>query len=339
MCTYHGWTYATDGKLVGVPGYKEAYFEELDRSQWGLVEAGQIDNYKGLIFATWDKNAPSLLDYLGDITWYIDLSLDRNKGRSELLRGVQKHVMAGNWKIPSDNISGDGYHFPTTHGATVAVQKFRQGGRGFNGTPFTYNVYAGNGHCVMGRYAGPDRDVSIELGRYSPVVQDYFLQGVKELKQRLGETRARQMMNGVGNIFPYTGLHGLSPALRLRIPRGPFRTEEWTYCLVDKDAPAEVKDSLRRNHTVGFGPAGIVEMDDGNNWDQVTKSGELWRGKKDPMSFQLGLGRDVGKSEVIPGILSPSTGEANQRAFYGFWAEMMDAPSWAGIKIDPRTKV
>ena len=33
MCTYHGWTFATDGKLLGVPGYKEAYFEELDRSQ------------------------------------------------------------------------------------------------------------------------------------------------------------------------------------------------------------------------------------------------------------------------------------------------------------------
>ncbi|MSQ32644.1 MAG: hypothetical protein EXR59_05390 [Dehalococcoidia bacterium] len=33
ICTYHGWTFATDGKLVGVPGYKEAYFEELDRLQ------------------------------------------------------------------------------------------------------------------------------------------------------------------------------------------------------------------------------------------------------------------------------------------------------------------
>ena len=51
MCTYHGWTFATDGKLVGVPGYKEAYFEELDRSQWSLVEVAQINSYKGLVFA------------------------------------------------------------------------------------------------------------------------------------------------------------------------------------------------------------------------------------------------------------------------------------------------
>src|SRR3989442_688125 len=57
MCTYHGWTFSTDGKLVGVPGYKEAYFEELDRSQWSLVETAHIESDKGRVFATWDKTA------------------------------------------------------------------------------------------------------------------------------------------------------------------------------------------------------------------------------------------------------------------------------------------
>ena len=85
MCTYHGWTFATDGKLVGVPGFKEAYFEELDRSQWGLVEA-RVDSYKGLVFATWDKQAPALADYLGDAAWYLgsiagpEGGWDRNPG-------------------------------------------------------------------------------------------------------------------------------------------------------------------------------------------------------------------------------------------------------------------
>ncbi len=37
-CPYHGWSYAGDGSLVGVPRYKDAYREELDKSQWGLVE-------------------------------------------------------------------------------------------------------------------------------------------------------------------------------------------------------------------------------------------------------------------------------------------------------------
>ena len=29
MCTYHGWTYDLKGALVGVPGSKEVYHEEL----------------------------------------------------------------------------------------------------------------------------------------------------------------------------------------------------------------------------------------------------------------------------------------------------------------------
>ena len=31
MCTYHGWTYDLKGKLVGVPGFKDYYHEDLKR--------------------------------------------------------------------------------------------------------------------------------------------------------------------------------------------------------------------------------------------------------------------------------------------------------------------
>ncbi len=53
MCTYHGWTFDLQGKLVGVPGFKEVYHEELDRENWGLIK-GKADSYKGWIFATLD---------------------------------------------------------------------------------------------------------------------------------------------------------------------------------------------------------------------------------------------------------------------------------------------
>ncbi|MBV9151064.1 MAG: Rieske 2Fe-2S domain-containing protein, partial [Alphaproteobacteria bacterium] len=53
-CAYHGWTYGNDGKLTGVPYLKEAYHNELDRERWGLVPVAQLDNYKGLYFATFD---------------------------------------------------------------------------------------------------------------------------------------------------------------------------------------------------------------------------------------------------------------------------------------------
>jgi len=48
-CPYHGWSYGTDGKLVGVPFFREAYHSTLDRSQWGLVEVAQLCRYKGTV--------------------------------------------------------------------------------------------------------------------------------------------------------------------------------------------------------------------------------------------------------------------------------------------------
>ena len=40
-CPYHGWSYGTDGALVGVPFFREAYHSELDRSKWRLVEVAR----------------------------------------------------------------------------------------------------------------------------------------------------------------------------------------------------------------------------------------------------------------------------------------------------------
>ena len=69
-CPYHGWSFATDGKLVGVPYFKDAYQETLDKSKWGLISVPQMYNYKGSIWATWDETAPPFLDYLGDMKLY-----------------------------------------------------------------------------------------------------------------------------------------------------------------------------------------------------------------------------------------------------------------------------
>ena len=59
-CAYHGWTYRNDGRLVGVPYFREAYYGALERERWGLIPVAQLDSYKGLLFATFDPTAPPL---------------------------------------------------------------------------------------------------------------------------------------------------------------------------------------------------------------------------------------------------------------------------------------
>src|ERR1700754_5043218 len=103
MCTYHGWTYDLNGALVGVPGFKEVYHEELDRENWGLIKAGKVDSYKGFIFANMDAAAPELDEYLGKIgRMSIDLVAER--GEVTIAPGIQKYTLPCNWKLAADNV-------------------------------------------------------------------------------------------------------------------------------------------------------------------------------------------------------------------------------------------
>ncbi|HXG36482.1 MAG TPA: Rieske 2Fe-2S domain-containing protein, partial [Dehalococcoidia bacterium] len=122
-CSYHGWTYGNDGKLIGVPNFQDAYFEELNLEQWGLVPVAQVDSYKGLVFGTFDASAPSLRDYLGDMAYYLDLIVDRREGGVEVVGGANKWVMPCNWKFAAENFGGDNYHVGWSHLSALLLQR------------------------------------------------------------------------------------------------------------------------------------------------------------------------------------------------------------------------
>ena len=333
MCTYHGWTFSTDGKLVGVPGYKEAYFEELDRSQWGLVEAGQIGSYKGLVFATWDKQAPNLDDYLSNMAWYLDLLVDRREGGTEVL-GISRWMLKSNWKFPADNFGADGYHGPITHGSVTML--------GYKGepqrNPYARNanslaVTAANGHILVG-FSTAEIEMRRRYQNFPPNIQDYFISTTPELEKRLGKTRADRGTIPTSTVFPNMSTHTRAQ-LRMYHPRGPELTEMWIYCIVDKEAPLDIKTSLKAHLAQTFGPSGGLEVDDMNNWVQCTDSGHYTIGKRYPMNQQMGLGHES-STEKFPGKVAQSHTELNQRNFYGKWAEMMAAPSWNEVHLDPK---
>ncbi|PWG68984.1 aromatic ring-hydroxylating dioxygenase subunit alpha, partial [Enterococcus hirae] len=59
-CVYHQWAYDNRGALVGVPLEKESWFGTLDKARWGLRPVAQVASYKGLVFGTFDADAPPL---------------------------------------------------------------------------------------------------------------------------------------------------------------------------------------------------------------------------------------------------------------------------------------
>ena len=118
MCTYHGWTYDLGGKLVGVPGLKQLYNNELDRSEHGLREVAQLGSYKGFVFATMDATAPPLEEYLGR-AGRLGIDLIAEQGDMEVVPGIQKFVIDCNWKFTVDNLF-DWYHPQVTHMSAFA---------------------------------------------------------------------------------------------------------------------------------------------------------------------------------------------------------------------------
>ena len=72
--------------------------------------------HAGLIFATFDSQAPSLDEYLGDARWYIDMLFARTPGGAQALGAPIRWVAQKNWKYGAVNFAADGPHALKTHG-------------------------------------------------------------------------------------------------------------------------------------------------------------------------------------------------------------------------------
>jgi phenylpropionate dioxygenase-like ring-hydroxylating dioxygenase large terminal subunit len=117
-CGYHGWTYAIDGRLRGVPEAPTLHPNGIDRSKLGLRKA-RVEVFNGLIFATFDSEAPPLREVFGDMTWYLDTVF--KKTEYEAYGPPVRAIGDFNWKSGSENWTGDPYHQDMTHHSVVSA--------------------------------------------------------------------------------------------------------------------------------------------------------------------------------------------------------------------------
>lgn len=113
-CPYHGWSYDTDGALVGLPGQEG--FVEVDRARHGLTEI-PVAERAGLIFGQTTPGQPlEIDDWLGELTALLE---PVNAGAWQV---VERSELPGpNWKVCYDGYL-EGYHFATLHRNTLFKQ-------------------------------------------------------------------------------------------------------------------------------------------------------------------------------------------------------------------------
>ena len=330
-CSYHGWAYDISGRLVNVPLEKEAYHGEIDKDAWGLVRVPRIAVFRNLVFGCWDETVPELEDYIGEAAWYMDVMFDRSGGGNELISGVHKWTISCNWKLAAEQFASDMYHAPVSHLSAVLASMSENAapseadwpkeGRQFRARRFGH----GSGFFTS------ERGWDFNVNTMGQTIVDYLAGKYSDAAVRnLGEMRGRRVTGQHMTIFPnFSFLPGIN-VMRVWHPKGPEEMEVWSMILVDKDAPDEVKQAYRDRVTRMFGPSGIFEQDDAENWIEVQRVLKGHRAQRSPFNVSMGKGHAAEDAE-FPGIVSGMFSEEASRGFFQHWARMMDGQSWAEL--------
>jgi phenylpropionate dioxygenase-like ring-hydroxylating dioxygenase large terminal subunit len=107
QCSYHGWTYGLDGRLLTTPEFEGVRC--FDKASNGLVPV-RVDTWGPFVFVNLDRESPPLREVLGKIPQETSgIPLER--------MGFYKRVdyeVGCNWKVYVDNYL-EGYHIPLAH--------------------------------------------------------------------------------------------------------------------------------------------------------------------------------------------------------------------------------
>jgi phenylpropionate dioxygenase-like ring-hydroxylating dioxygenase large terminal subunit len=329
-CPYHGWTYSRTGALRGVFA-KELYdADHLKKEELGLVPVTRLENYKGLYFGSWNADIPALPDYLGKMKFYLDLLVARTDGGTEIVGTPQIWDVQTNWKFPTDNFTGDNFHLYSTHGSAVSLGLLPPDPMSLS---YGHLIRAEGGHVLHVVPGPPD-----------PAFEYFGLpkELVPHLQRNLSPQQldfARKYTYSVGTIFPnFSFLQVMiqgdaasppAPFLSFRLwePTGPTTTRIWSYLFIDKEASPAYRKASYETYVRTFGPSGIFEQDDLENWEECTRVNQGPIAQRYTLHHGMGFHLKPDPEFPGPGDAWPgSYGERTQLAFYGEWQRWLTQP-------------
>lgn len=318
-CSYHGWTFRSDGTNIGVT-LSDGYDPRFGCGT-SMTSLPRVASYRGFVFASFAPEGPNLDTHLGAAMPYIDRYVDRSPTGSITIAGEQRVRLEANWKLAADNTM-DGYHPRFVHHGVFWKQQpdvgrtssesatgFEQGSR---------TVDLGNGHQLLDW--GPPR-ARTGAGKVD-LPQDLEDEYERALRDGLGPERAERVINlPVPHLLVYPNLFLLQNDLRVFVPISPSEMSYNTYFwLMEGVDPRINRLRLAQHQRLYSAPTGFVISDDlalferiqeglsGGGLTWLDQSRGMHREQRDPDT-----GRPVG----------PTVDEVGHRGMWRHYAEVM----------------
>ena len=312
-CVYHQWSFDAAGDLVGVPfrrglGGKGGYPADFDLKEHGLRKL-RVEDYHGVVFATFDENIPGVQEYLG-AGGAMDEHLQRIfKDREIEVIGHARQYIPSNWKFYAENTK-DPYHASLLHLFHMTFGLYRSSQVG--------GVKITNGwHTVLFSRSGTDSEAALADTKQSQLrtyqADTYTLDDMSLLKGRKGEW-GDDITLVIMSLMPSLVIQQIQNTLAVRqiLPKGRDAFElVWTYFGYKTDD--EELRNIRLKQINLIGPAGLISMEDGES--SVICQQAVVRDQNDWSCIEMG-GRDVEDADHL-------VTETTIRAFWDHYRELM----------------
>lgn len=334
VCPYHGWAYERSGKLL-TTSFDRDFPPGTDFSSWGLVEVPRVDSYRGLIFASWNRDVVGLDDYLGDFRFYLDLFFARTPSGMEVLGPPQRNRVKTNWKTAALNFGTDNQHVISTHrGPILSRAKVRP----------QLSPRAASKTADLGLQIATKEGHNIDVVRtandapyatYNPELVPLYSKALSERQQNV----LKNCDVAVSTLFPNFSFieqnlfsekypAGKTLIVRLWQPINAGELEINSWVMAEREASPEYKEESLKNGVRVFGVAGTFEQDDVELWSGICAGSRGRNARQYPFNFQTALPslHTPLKDFAGPGeAFLPFTAEVTQFKWLMHWSKLMAA--------------
>ncbi len=310
-CDYHGWTFALDGELLGVP-FPGGLCKE--KAQLGLRGPSKVQSYQGFVFASFNPDSIPLEQHLGPAMDLIDRAVSMSPvGKIRLSAGWVKQHVASNWKMMPEN-STDGYHVTTTHSSFLAIFRSQPESSVATENQRISEVKDwGLGHTELN--FAPRYRVPLEwLGTREESVPGY----VKRMTAAYGEQRGRELlMHGPPHATVFPNLFLAEMNVVMFQPLSVDESVQWHTPMLLEGVDDAMNARLIRRSEAAIGPSAFLTADDGviSERQQIAM-----RGRAEWLELSRGLNREKLERGAIT---SYSTDEVNNRGFWRHYRTVM----------------